>query len=284
MRLLDQTPTPPGRRRGWLTALAIALPLSCTGEYQPPPTSQGELGRGDFVYTCAGMSDALCPEGAAVATAFPQVIAVGGRFSLTYAFDSEHADEPQPLLTTSSPSRIAAGDTVFTALVPGYTAILAVSGTSQIIDVKHLRVDTIDHVALKADDILAGDAIYATVGIPVTITAEPRNDQDLVLAGSVDYLWAPVDDQLVQVVGAANDDKVVLQGLDVGETTISLTVGDRVFDVALIIEANAATTSDGSTSSTTDASTTDASTTDASTTDPSTTDASTTAATTGMMP
>ena len=275
MRLLR----PPTKHRA---GLLVAIALAC-GEYQPPPTSQGELGRGDFTYQCAGQTDPLCPEGSTWATAFPQALAVGGAFSLAYQYDSAHAGDPLPILTTASPSRLANDSGVFTGLVAGYTAILAVTGTSAVIDLKHIRFEVVDHLALTVDGVLAGDSIVLRVGDLLPVVAEARSRQDLVLAGSLPYAWTIQDPLVASISGSSADDKVFVQANAIGETSLKIVAGDHVVDVPIYVEMNPATTSttdDSTTDATTDATTSDAttsdSTTDDSTTSDSTTDTSTT--------
>jgi hypothetical protein len=265
----------PAHPRRWL-ALALGLPLACL-EYQPPPTSQGELGRGDFTYVCAGSTDALCPEDSAWALAFPQAIALGGAFTLTYEYNAKNAGNPLPSLVTASPSRLAGDEGIFTALVPGYTAILALSGTSQVIDIIHIRTDAIDHLKWSVGDLGLDEALVIEVGQQLSLRAEPQNRQDLRLAGALSYTWTLEDPATLSIIGTASDDRVVLQGLTEGLTKVFVQVGDHIAELPVLVEPGVAT-------STTDVSTTDASTTDVSTTDASTTDASTTDASTGDTP
>ncbi len=238
-----------------------ALPLTaCNFNYNDPPSSEGELGRGDFLYRCVGESDALCPAGSQAATGFPQAIALGGTFSLDYSYNNEFAGEALPMLKSSAPDRISIENEIFTALAQGYTAINAVSGTSEVIDLKHLRVAAIDHLIITDNELTIGAMIEVDTGAQLSLLAAPYGVQDELLGGSLDYTWTSADPTIAAIVGAGSDEQVAIEGAAEGQTTVTVTVGELAIEITVVVLPGGGSDSD-TTTTTTGGSTTDDSTT-----------------------
>ena len=241
--------------------LATLLTLACSYDYEPPPTADGELGRGEFTYRCSGDSDALCPAGSATATSFPQAIALGGRFSLEYAYNSDYEGDPPPILKSSVADRISSTDGIFKALATGYTAINGVSGASEVVDVKHLRVAAIDHLTVTEDQLKIGASVTVEVGSVLSLTAAPYGAQDELLGGDLDYIWSSASSEVAAVAGAGDDDLAVLEGISEGSTTVTVAVGELALEVMVVVvpSSTTATTgdsdSDGTTTGDTDGTT-----------------------------
>ncbi|HFE45758.1 MAG TPA: hypothetical protein ENJ18_09770 [Nannocystis exedens] len=257
-----------GIQKACTLCLAALSLTACNFDYDPPPSSEGELGRGDFLYRCVGDSDALCPAGSQTATVFPQAIALGGAFSLDYSYNSEFAGESLPLLKSSAPDRISIENGIFNALALGYTAINAVSGTSEVIDIKHLRVASIDHLIISESELTIGAMIEVEAGSQISLVAAPYGAQDELLGGSLDYTWTSADPTIAAVVGAGTDNNVAIEGSAEGQTTVTVVVGDLATAITVVVQPGAGSDSD-TTTTTTDDSTT------------GTTDDSTTGTTTG---
>jgi len=256
-------------------AACLATLLACNDDYEPPPSAQGELGRGEFTYRCSGQSDALCPGSSQTATGFPKAVAQGGRFSLDYAYNEDYAGMALPLLKTSAPARIADANGIFTGIALGYTSIIGVSGTSEVIDVKHMRLAAIDHLEVTEDFLTIGETVTVSAGAELALTVSPYGAQDELLAGSLDYTWTTADPTIAAVVGAGTDDLASIEGLSEGETTVTVQVGELALQIAVVVLPGTTSDSDGTTTGTTTGSTGD--TDDSSTTDDSgTTDDSST--------
>jgi len=240
-----------------LGALSLA---ACNFDYDPPPSSEGELGRGDFLYRCVGESDALCPAGSQAATGFPQAIALGGTFSLDYSYNSEFAGEPLPLLKSSAPDRISVENDIFKALALGYTAINGVSGTSEVIDIKHLRVAAIDHLIITENELTIGAMIEVEAGAQLSLVAAPYGAQDELLGGSLDYTWTSADSTIAAVVGAGTDEDVAIDGTGEGQTTITVAVGELAIEIVVIVLPGSGSDSDTTTTTTGDSTTDDSTT------------------------
>ncbi len=130
--------------------------------------------------------------------------------------------------------------------MPGYTAINGVSGTSEVIDVKHLRVAAIDHLTISEEQLTIGAMVLVDAGSEVSLTAAPYGVQDELLAGDLEYVWTSADPEVLAVAGAGDDDLAVLQGVSEGTTTLTVTVGEVALEVMVVVLPGLSTTTSDS--------------------------------------
>ncbi len=268
------------RPRPRLRALAVAAALgliaaptllSCTGfgVSDPVDESEGELGNGVFRYSClsSGKTDAAClftntPE-------FPEVVAVEAPFAMDYSKDPDaEVDSPATLAVQPSSERmITRVEGVFTPKEAGYTALLALSANSDVVDLIHLRIATVARVGFWNESKLEITEINVAEGEVVTVAGVPFTASDDPLGGSLPFAWTIEDETIARVVTDASYNLIEIEGQQPGITTLSVDVGGVVQTLQLTVEDGVATTT--GTETTTDDATTDD--TDGTTTDDMTT-------------
>lgn len=250
--------------------LLLAALSGCTDDYQyEPDPGYGELGIGVFLYECPTSGDSFCPDGSP-APVFPQAFALGGRIHLQYDWkdDSDHFGDPQPQLQSASPQLLAPAADGFTAVATGYAAVLAVTGNSEVVDLRHLHIREV--ASLQA----------STLGetLPLTeLTLEPASEavlqaravdaDDITLGGVLGYAWSTGDANILTITAGADSGQVRVQAVNQGETTLNLLLGERSLAITVTV---GPPPDDSSTGASDSASTTDA------TTGTDTTDATTT--------
>ena len=262
--------------------LPIFLVLSgCTDSYTPEPDpGYGELGVGVFLLECAGQSDPACIAGGSEATSFPRAFAVGGRFGLRYDWrdsDDEHFGDPLPQIQSAAPQLLARSGEAFTAVVAGYAAVLAVTGDSEVVDIRHLylaEVATLEVVPF--DDPLVTPLLELNLepGETLDVLVRPVDDDGVALSGRLDYTWSTSDLNAVDIPGAGGDSgRRKLAAFAPGKATITVTLGERTTEVLVTVGALDPTTG-ATTGDTTGATTGDTTGTDSSGTDGSSGDSS----------
>lgn len=229
------------RTRVLLCVLALA---ACPdGDVNPNPSGSGELGVGTFTYLCRSQGDFTCPIGQTTA-GFPQGFVQGGRFGISYAWKSEgdHINDPLPALQSADPDHLALSDQTFTALATGYSAILAVTGNSQVVDLIHASVRAIDELRLV--DAYALPAVAPLVELTVAtfssadVQLVPLDLNDTPLSGAIDVDWT-IDDEAVAVIAVGQGTgRVRVDTKDAGTATLTATVGDKSIAVTIVVDPN----------------------------------------------
>jgi hypothetical protein len=265
--------------------LGLSLLAACSdGPSDPNPGGSGELGVGSFTYLCRSEGDFTCAIGQTSAN-FPMGFAVGGRFGLSYAWKSEsdHLNDPLPILQSAAPEHLKLADQTFTALVAGYSAVLAVTGNSDVVDLIHASIRTIDDLRLVDPVFLPGLAPLTELVVPKTVKFQvqlvPLDLNDVPLSGDIDVVWTLDADTVVQFVAGEDSGRVRLEALAVGDALLTATVGDKSVVLPITVDASldptTGATDDPSTTGTTTLTTGTADTT-ADTTGPATTGPDTT--------
>ena len=196
----------------------------------------GELGNGKFVYHCLSETDAAC-------LADPEdpgdlVIAQGGRFDIRFEVDSG----PLPQVISAVPTAIRARSGGFEALKPGFAAMLAVNGNSEVLDMVHPRVARIDQVRVRLLDDEYDQAVPAVgeleleAGQTLEFVAIPRDESNVELAGGLDYGWASGDEEVLSVRSPGEANRVILEGLEVGDTTLQVVAGEAEFELSVSVQ------------------------------------------------
>lgn len=266
------------RLRPWLLLAALT---ACTDDYEyEPDPGYGELGVGVFLYECPTSGDSFC-DGGDPAPTFPTAFALGGRIFLQYAWkdDSDHFSDPVPQLQSASPLLLAPAGDGFTAVATGYAAVLAVTGNSEIVDLRHLHIREIDALQISGQgDPLALTELQLEPGIETTLQARAVDTDDRTLGGVLGYAWSTGDAAILSITAGAESGQVRLQAVGPGETTLTLTLGER----SLVLPVEVTAISDPTTSTASESSDSSASSdTDSDSTDTDSTDSTDTGDTTG---
>lgn len=237
------------RLRVWL--LLAALP-ACTDDYKyEPDPGFGELGVGVFLYECPTSGDSFCDDGNP-APVFPQAFALGGRIHLQYDWkdDSDHFSDPLPQLQSASPALLSGTNDGFTALATGYAAVLAVTGNSEIVDLRHLHIREIASLQVShQSETLALTELQLEPGSDALMQARAVDADDVTLGGVLGYAWSTGDADVLIITAGADSGQARVQAVNPGETTLTLALGEQSVVVNVTVSADQVTTSDTDSSS-----------------------------------
>lgn len=225
----------------WLFAL-MAGPLACGDGYDEGATAKGELGDGVFRYVCAGNSDSFCPDGV-TASSFPQALAVGGQFSLKY--------EPKgggalPQVEPASRSALSKELDVFTLHQPGYVAVFAQDAFGDVIDLLHLNGRHVAGITVALDG-MEQSTLRLGAGERLDIVAQPRDQFQTLLAGSLRYVWGSDDPSVFVVASDTDDDDVTLEGVSPGTAVLHIEAGGHTHTIQVEVGPGGDTTTTGDT-------------------------------------
>jgi hypothetical protein len=233
----------PSRRAVWLQALCVLTLTSCTllasgcDEDEDLPGERGDLGEGNFVYRCLGVNDSACASGTAV---LPQVMAVGGRFDMSFAV----ASGPLPAVISPASELVRRENGAFEVLQGGLFALLAVTGNSEVIDIKHLAAAPIAEVRVQRDKELPVARLSLLPGESATVGAVPFDAQGVTLGGALSYVWRSNNEALVSVESLPQLNKVRIRGNAVGAAALIVDVAGKSFSVAVEVGSRDAGLSD----------------------------------------
>ena len=258
------------------TLLLLGLTAcSDTYDHEPGP-AYGELGVGVFLYECPTSGDPFCDDGSEVSNEFPRAFALGGRINLQYDWrdDDEHLTDPPPQLQSASPSLLVRQGEGFTAVTPGYAAVLAVTGNSEVVDLVHLHIREVDSLQVVPAE-LPGAAPLQQLTLPAGTDRELQAlavDTDLVLLGGVlGHTWTSADPSIVSITAGGDSGRVRIAAGTPGTTTLTVLHEDLSVQLEITVdgeipepdtassssdESGSESTGDPDTSSTGDASTT----------------------------
>lgn len=256
--------------------LLILMLAACpdTADDYNPGTKVGEFGVGVFRYRCTAPGDPLCQDGVSTALNFPAALARGSQIDLEYSWqdDEDHLNEPLPELQSATSDRLRDDGARFTALAPGFVAVIAVTGNSQVVELVHFEIAEIDELRAVPSPVTDFPAPLAQLDL---VTGEERAVQGLVvdihdvqLGGIIPYSWASEDPAVLEIVSGGDTGLVQVRALSSGATNLVLTQGERTVTLPVLIEpGDDFTTSDAtgdSSSGSTDTTDTDGTTTDTS--------------------
>ena len=263
--------------------LLAALP-ACSDDYEyKPDPGYGELGVGVFLYECPTSGDPYCTNGSPAAE-FPQAFARGGRIHLRYDWkdDSEHFGEPLPQLQSASPTLLAREGDGFTALAGGYAAVLAVTGNSEVVDLRHIHIREIDALRVSnTGDALALSELHLEAGAETILQARALDADDVTLGGVLGHAWTTADPEVLAITAGADSGQVRVQGGLAGDPPLTLTIGELAVAIAVTVDPPEDDTTTGTADTDTDTDTTGTGTTTDSSTGTTTETGTTTDTTTG---
>lgn len=220
----------------------------------PPEGMSGERAKGKFNYFCVSDRDPACLS--SYALPFPAAIAVGGRFGLMYATSGGDT----LAVFSGSPARISGmGASVFTALVPGSTGMLAYDypddGSERIVDFLSLSVEVPETVVLRRNDADV-TAMTLEVGDEALVIAVTRDFLDEDLAGTLEFEWT------LEPAGAAEiieqkEGGVRIRANGPGDATVTAKLGELSAAASIHVNGDVATTDPSTSEPTTGGTTTD---------------------------
>jgi len=218
----------------------------------------GELGNGQFSYTCsAGSVDTACTGGQAEAstgyvdpitgttTSLPTVLAVGSRFTIDYTSiinggtGSVQGDSSYTVSPASPRLAVVDGDSLL-AKRTGYLALLAYSPSTQSVeDFVFVRFANIASLTPdRAEVSLAADATE-------TLSVTAQDDAMELLAGRLACAWSVTSGSDEVLIDGPNDGaEVRIQAVADGEATVSVVCGGQGTKV-LVHVAGGVTVGDG---------------------------------------
>ena len=228
------------------------LILSCLAAAGCDFGTEGELGRGDFVYTCADGPDD--PECASVGDeqGIPWAIAVGSEFSLRYQADSSLSCSVRP----ASHKHAVNGAGGFAVSLAGPTGFLATDFGDRVYDLIHVAAYPVATLALRCDDWMGlasacGPSIELEVGETATIEAEPIGATGDLLGGALPYAWESSDASIASP-SQGSGRIVEIQALAPGEVQLAVTAGGVTAQIPVVVSGEVDTGDDTDTGTDTD--------------------------------
>lgn len=226
------------RRHEVWAALTLAFVAVGCEPIDPDPTgSVGDLGAGRFNYDCVATGDAVCNATAAVddnetvlalgvAREVPLVVAVGGRFDLSFASSGETA------FVEAARQDVVSGQGGFIIAEPGLHAFLARTASGEVADFIHVEARRVAELEVWAEGSVP-NSISLAVGERLAVAVLPRDGLGAPLAGGGSYDWSastfgqvdvePVD---ASITSSLRDDEVELVGVVEGTSILTVTRGD----------------------------------------------------------
>ncbi len=183
----------------------------CTRPPTPVERESGELGLGNFRWQCRGKGDPTCGSGE-----FPDAVAVGSSFNLTFSRGSRLPDEVSVLgIEPVGDSHVTKG-LGYTVERAGRVTMVAMSHDAAV-DFLELQLDAVDRISVShlqefaaPSDNLCNDAplpsphegrrLEIFVGEPAEVQALPYSERGSRLGGNLEYEWESLTPDLVAVV------------------------------------------------------------------------------------
>ncbi len=235
------------RRHEVWTALALAfVAAGCEPIEHDPTGSVGDLGAGRFKYDCVATGDAVCNATMAVdenetalalgvAREVPLVVAVGGRFDLSFSSSGETA------FVEAARQDVVSGQGGFIIAEPGLHAFLARAASGEVADFIHVEARRVAELEVWAQGAVP-NSVSLAVGERLAVAALPRDGLGAPLAGGGSYDWSAstlgqVDIEPVQgsITSTLRDDEVELVGLVEGTLTVTVTRGDVSVEIPVTV-------------------------------------------------
>jgi hypothetical protein len=197
----------------------------------PDPTVAGDLNRGRFEYICVGETDVSCRD-FDMASIFPEVFAVGGRFSVRFEpFDGG----PLPRIEPASPSVLSYENAILTFEREGTSAILAARGDA-LVDYRHLQAKPVVAVQFRNGNAESISALVLEDHVQLALSAVPLDEFGRPLAGALAYAWRLTDESIARLVTSATGREVSVRALGTGMTNLEVSVGGHVELLPLFVE------------------------------------------------
>lgn len=239
----------PQAARGWTSTLVLPLfvaasVVGCDGDDVDSTALPGELGSNHFFYDCASLDDVQCRNDL---TSFPDLIAVGGSFSLVAGRTSRSSLFIKP----ASPQLVSATGNEFEFLRPGIAAFLALDD-DKIRDFVHLEAVPVDEIQVEGSFGQRVTEVDIEAGRQLVLVAVPLNDEEE-LAGTLPFRWTTDEETIVRVPRRGTEIRLealkpglaqVRVRLDDVSTTLNVTVTPRVLEPVEAGVVDAGTTGD----------------------------------------
>ena len=214
--------------------VAAAATLLALAGCERVPT--GELGNGEFQYSCTGAPDSACGSGSsAQSIQLPAQVAVGASFSVTYSpttFNDTTVEESAGYtVVPASPIMAQGSGGAIVAQRQGYVALLARHNGTQ-------NVDDYVHVVLTPVAQLVPDATQVTLsaGDTQTVTLRPLDAQGGDLAGQIGCTWSVTGNSGVVTLQAPSaGGSATLQGTGAGTTIVRASCGGASVDIDVTV-------------------------------------------------
>lgn len=216
------------RTAGFL-ACAAAIAAGCD------PGTEGELGRGDFVYTCPfGADDPVCSF-AGDEQGVPQV-AVGGQLALRYESHDYGAFRVEP----ASDRHVAAGVSSFTVGIAGPTGFFSVDWDSDVYDLIHLWVRPIATLDVRCEGWAGfsdscGPELAMQAGETGDVEAFPLASDGQLLGGALGYSWESADPSVASVEPAGSGRAARILAGAPGATTLTVSAGGATASLGIVV-------------------------------------------------
>jgi hypothetical protein len=216
-----------------VAAAASLLPLFALAACDHVPT--GELGNGEFLYTCTGAADSACGSSSSFQSIqLPAQVAVGASFAVTYSPTTSNGSAVEGstgyTVQPASPVMAQGSGGVMVAVRSGYVALLARhDGTQNVDDYVHMKLTPI--AQLVADT----GPITLSAGDSRTVTVRPLDAQGGDLAGQLGCTWSVTGASGVVTLQASGGSAASVQGAAMGTTTVRAVCGARSADLLVTV-------------------------------------------------
>lgn len=231
--------------------LLLTLLSACTDSYDHDPAPKyGEFGVGAFLYRCPAAGDPTCPSGASIAPEFPRSLALGSQIDLEFTWqdDEDHRNDPLPQLQTATSARLRDDGGIFTAVAPGFVAILAVTGNSQVVELAHLKIAEIDRLqVVRTDDSNAAPLLRLDLltGEDFDLQGAAVDASNVRLGGILPFSWSSADPATLEIVAGGSTGLVRVKARSTGTTELTLTQGPHTLTLPVTIEPGGGSSSSG---------------------------------------
>jgi hypothetical protein len=213
------------------TSLALLGLVGCAstcGDSTQSSSAIGELGNGDFIYTCVGRTDPACGFDSFDPSDnhFPECIALGGRFRLTYTLRDASAlssDDISPFIRVESGNEdYFSGSDTFVARKVGRSAFLA-REEEHVLDFIHLAVVAATQVRFSGEAGNPTDRVELQMGERKEVRVLPGGATCSMLGGAMAVQATTADPS---VATATDGDTLEVYGAGVGTTTLVVHLGE----------------------------------------------------------
>ncbi|MDJ0764540.1 MAG: hypothetical protein QNJ97_16300 [Myxococcota bacterium] len=224
--------------KGLICLFAIALTIGACGE-DGDDGETGELGRGTFYYECVSeLHDAACG-GTANPPAFPSAIAVGAWFDMTFIRKSDDGGASLRVIEGSG-NHIAGEAGALSMQRSGYTALLAVAGATEAVDIVHVFGQIPARLAVVATKDVGSITQYhdlnrvtLQVGDILQLRAIVEDSLGRTLAGVLRYDWTIVEGEIATLAMNTGMSVIRVQGMKEGTTELIIQTGNIVRQIPI---------------------------------------------------
>lgn len=223
-----------------LAALSLGGCASTCGVSSDSVGANGELGNGEFMYTCGGPNDPAC-ETDGMEPTFPECIVLGGRFQLEYTLrdPSARAEDNIGVFIRVEPGNedFFAGSDSFQARRPGRSVFLA-REDDQVLDMIHLSI--VDPMQIRFRKALGTeiDTLEIAEGELALVDVFPDTPECAALGGAISPDLVGGDPSIATATGQAS---LEITGIGVGTTSFVVRLGELERELSVVVVEGPAT-------------------------------------------